>query len=108
MTALFPAFDGRTVATINWVLPIPTDVLLSDTDTDETATVIDITHVAVNEPQRAVMTADPSAIAVITPDPFTVALLELDVHVTVLLVAFEGRTDATRVNVFPGCMVAVV
>ena len=81
---------------------------MSDTDTDETATVMDTTHVAVNEPHRAVMTAEPNAIAVMVPDAFTIAFAELEVHVTVLLVAFDGRTVATSVNVFPGCMVAIV
>ena len=108
VTILFAAFDGNTVAVIVLVLPVPIDILVGDTDTDETATVMDITHDAVNDPQRAVMTADPTETAVIIPDPFTVALLEFDVHTTVLLVAFEGRTVATSVNVFPGCIVAVV
>jgi len=108
VTALFPAFEGRTVLVINCVLPSPTDTLLSDTDTEETATVIDTTHVAVNEPQRAVITGDPNPIAVMVPDAFTVAFAELDVHTTVLLVAFDGKTVATRVNVFPGCMVTLV
>ena len=108
MTALFPAFEGRTVATINWVLPIPTFVLLSDTDTEETATVIDMEHDAVNKPHRAVITADPSPIAVMVPDSSTVAFAELDVHTTVLLVAFAGKTVAISGNVFPGCMVALV
>jgi len=108
ITALFAALDGKTVAVMVLVLTVPIDILVGDTETDETATVMDITHVAVNEPHLAVITADPSAIAVITPDPFTVALLELDVHATVLLVAFEGRTVATRVSVFPGCIVTVV
>jgi hypothetical protein len=108
LTALFPALEGRTVATMNWVLPIPTDVLLSDTDTEETATVIDMEHDAVNTPHRAVITTDPNPIAVMVPDSSTVAFAELDVHTTVLLVAFAGKTVATRVNVFPGCMVALV
>jgi hypothetical protein len=107
-TALFPAFEGRTVAAINCVFPSPTDTLLSDTDTEETATVIDTTHVAVREPHRAVITGDPNPIAVMVPDVFTVAFAELDVHTTVLLVAFAGKTVATRVNVFPGCMVTLV
>ena len=107
-TALFAALDGKTVGVIVLVLTVPIDMLVGDTETDETATVIDITHVAVNEPHRAVMTAAPNPTAVMVPDPSTVALLELELHVTVLLVAFEGRTVATRVNVFPGCMVAVV
>ena len=77
VTALFPAFEGRTVLVINCVLPSPTDTLLSDTDTEETATVIDTTHVAVNEPQRAVITGDPNPIAVMVPDAFTVAFAVL-------------------------------
>lgn len=107
-TALFAALDGKTVGVIVLVLTVPIDMLVGDTETDETATVMDITHVAVNEPHRAVMTADPNPTAVMVPDPSTVALLELELHVTVLLVAFEGKTVATRVNIFPGCMVAVV
>ena len=107
-TALFAALDGKTVAVIVLVLSVPIDMLVGDTDTDETPTVMDTTHVAVNEPQRAVMTADPNPTAVMVPDPFTVALLELELHVTVLLVALTGKTVATRVNVFPGCMVTVV
>jgi hypothetical protein len=107
-TALFAALDGKTVAVIVLVLSVPIDMLVGDTDTDETPTVMDTTHVAVNEPHLAVMTADPNETAVMVPDPFTVALVELDDHETVLLVALTGKTVATRVNVFPGCMVAVV
>jgi hypothetical protein len=107
VTALFAAFEGRIVAVIVFVLPDPIDILVGETDTEETATVIETTHVAVNEPHRAVITADPSAMAVMTPDAFTVALLELELHVTVLLVAFDGKTVATSVNVFVGCIVAV-
>ncbi len=93
---------------MNCVLPIATDVLLSDTETDETGIVIDMEHIAVNKPHRAVMTADPNALAVMTPDSLTVAFAELDVHITVLLVAFDGRTVATRVNVLPRYIVALV
>lgn len=107
-TALFAALDGKTVAVIVLVLSVPIDMLVGDTDTDETPTVMDTTHVAVNEPHLAVMTADPNETAVIIPDAFTVALVELDDHVTVLLVALTGKTVATRVNVFPGCMVTAV
>jgi hypothetical protein len=108
VTALLAAFVGKTVAVMVLVVPVPINTLVGETDTDDTAIVIETTHVAVSEPHLAVITADPSATAVITPDPFTVALLELELHVTVLLVAFDGKTVATRVNVFPGCMVAVV
>ena len=107
VTALFAALDGKTVAVMVLVVPVPIDTLVGETDTEETATVIDTTHVAVKEPHRAVITADPSATAVMTPDAFTVTLLELDIHVTVLLVALDGKTVATSVNVFPGCIVAV-
>ena len=69
---------------------------------------MDTAHVAVNDPHRAVMTAEPTETAVMIPDAFTVAFVEFEVHVTVLLVAFDGRTVATSVSVFPGCIVVVV
>lgn len=107
VTALFDALDGKTVAVIDRVLPDPRDILVGDTDTEETATVMETTQVAVRDPHRAVITADPSATAVMTPEPFTVALVEFEVQVTVLFVAFDGKTVATNVSVFPGCIVAV-
>ena len=108
VTALFAAFKGKTVAVIARVHPDPTETLVEETDTDETATVMDTTHVAVTEPHRAVMTADPNETAAMTPDAFTVAFAELDVHVTVLFVVLDGKTVATNVRVFPGCIMAVV
>ncbi len=108
VTAFLPALEGRTVDAMNWVLPTPIDALVCDTDTDETGMMIDTAHVAVREPHRAVITGDPNPIAVMVPDSFTVAFAEFEVHVTVLLVAFGGRTVATRVNVFPAFMVALV
>ena len=108
VTALFPAFEGRTVAVIALVLPDPTETLVEETDTEETATVMDTTHDAVTEPHRAVMTADPNPTAVMVPDAFTIAFVEFEVHVTVLFVVLDGNTVATNVRVFPIYIVAVV
>ena len=108
VTALLAALVGKTVAVMARVIPVPMDILVGETDTEETGTVMDTTHVAVNELQRAVITTVPSEMAVITPDPFTVAFAELEDHDTVLFVAFDGKTVATNVNVFPTCMMAVV
>lgn len=107
VTDLLAAFEGKTVDVIDLVLPVPIDMLVGDTDTEETAIVMDTTHVVVRVPHRAVITADPTATAVMTPKLFTVALAELEVQVTVLLVAFDGKTVSTNVSVFPGCIVTV-
>ena len=102
VTALFAALDGNTVDVKERILPVAIDRLVGDTDTEETATVMDTTQVAVREPIRAVMTADPKETAVTTPESFTDALMEFEVHVTVLLVAFDGNTVDTNVSVLPG------
>jgi hypothetical protein len=53
-----------------------------------------------------VIVAVPIVLAVTKPEDDTVATeVLLDVQVTVLLVAFEGVTVATRVSVNPSCIV---
>ena len=104
VTALFVALDGNTVAVNDFVEPVFNVNDAGERLTDAANTVIVNVHVAVKLPLTvvAVITALPPETAVTTPDELTVALAELELHVTVLLVAFDGATIAVNVRVFVG------
>jgi hypothetical protein len=111
---LFVAFDGMTVA-VNWLVlatPIETVAGLSDTPVTATLAAATVTaQVAVLAPSCvvAVIVAVPAAMAVTKPEVFTIAMAVLpELHVTVLLVAFAGRTVAVNWLVPPATMEAVV
>jgi hypothetical protein len=114
VTLLFVAFDGATVA-VNWTVP-PTlmDALVGATLTPVTETVVVLTviaDVAVNPPSAVltVMVADPATTPVTSPLELTVAMpVLLDVHVTLLFVAFDGETVAVNWTVPPTLTEALV
>jgi hypothetical protein len=100
---LFVALDGDTVATSVAVAGI-VKLRVEFTLTPVTGTTTVTAQVAVNPPSLVVtvIVADPAATAVTSPDALTVAIevAELD-QTTVLFVAFDGATVATRVLVAP-------
>lgn len=104
VTDLLVALDGKTVAISCFIEPVFTVKAVGEIVTDATDTVIVSVHVAVRLPLTVVarMIALPAEIAVTTPDELTIALAELELHVTILLVALDGVTDAVSVRVLVG------
>jgi len=105
VTALFVAFEGLMVA-VRVSVPLTNRLkvfLLSDTLLTWTLFTVTL-HVAVLLPSAVltVIVAVPAFSPVTSPPELTLATPSLfDVHVTVLLVAFEGLTVAVRVDVLP-------
>ena len=99
---LFVALDGRTVAVNVFVDPVFKANEVNDRVTEATETVMVTTQAALYPPHAAVIVAEPAETAVTTPDALTVAFAELDVHVTVLLVALDGATVAIKERVLVG------
>lgn len=112
VTVLSVAFAGAIVAVKSSVSPTLASVISSlSSVTPVTATLLTVTsQVSVKLPSTvvAVMVADPADTPVTTPFASTLATLEpLELHVTALLVAFEGVTVATSVSVLPTLIVVV-
>ncbi len=101
---LFVALDGKIVAASCFVEPVYKVNDVGERLIDVTGAIIVNAHIAVSPPLRvfAVMIAEPVEIAVTTPEEFTVAFAELELHVTVLSVALEGRTVAVSMRVLVG------
>lgn len=109
VTVLLVALDGITMAVNCFVEPVLTVNVIGETLTDVTGTVMVNVHVAARPfAVIARIIALPAETAVISPDELTLALAELELHITVLSVALDGKTVAISAKVLLGWNVAEV